>query len=128
MFKTCIITSRRPYNTSEIVKKAIEENHWDISTIAYKPDHVHIYFSYKWYQSIKVYIFKKEVKDFEERVKYYDKPDIPGYLFTEKVKHSNNLRKEALTRFAYATVQGDPEGRDGEAITNEDGAVIGYKK
>lgn len=127
MFKTCVsITTfgKMP----EVVKGVIEANNWEISTIVSKPDYVRLYFTYKWYQWIRVNKFKQKVKNFEERIIYYDKPDIPGYLFAKETKHYSDQYKEALTRFAYAAVQGDPEGRDGEAITNEKGVVIGYKK
>lgn len=128
MFKTYVDVTTKA-KMPDIIKDVIEiDNGWEISTIIYRKDYVRFYFSYPWWHLIDMAMFKKAVRDYEKRIKYYDTTAIPKHLFAQEARPSSEEYKKELTRFAYATVQGDPEGRDGEAITNENGTVVGYKK
>lgn len=128
MFKTCISIINIA-DAPEIVKKVIDETGWPISTIITKPDHVTIYFSYKWYQHHSVNTVKQAVKRFEERNKCYCKPNIYGDYFTEKTRHSTEQYKKALTEFARAAViQGGFECGNVKDIMNKNSVTIGYKK
>lgn len=114
---------------SEIVKGFIDKNGWPISTIITKPDSVKIYFSYKWYQYYNVFKVKQAVKRFEKRNKWYYKPSIYVDDFTKKTEFSTEQYKKALEEFANTIdIQGGIRCRDVEAITNDDGVVIGYKR
>ena len=114
---------------SEIVKGFIDKNGWPISTIITKPDSVKIYFSYKWYQYHNVFKVKQAVKRFEKRNKWYYKPNIYADDFTKKTAFSTEQYKKALEEFANTTfIQGGIRCGDVEAITNDDGVVIGYKR
>ena len=113
----------------EIVKGFIDKNGWPISTIITKPDSVRIYFSYKWYQYYNVYMVKQEVKIFEKLNKWHYKPDIYVDDFTKKTAFSAEQYKKELEEFANTIdIQGVIRCGDVEAITNDDGVVIGYKR
>lgn len=113
----------------EIVKGFIDKNGWPISTIITKPDSVGIYFYYKWYQYHNVFKVKQAVKRFEKRNKWYYKPDIYVDDFTKKTEFSAEQYKKALEEFANTIViRGGIGCGDVEAITNDDGVVIGYKR
>lgn len=113
----------------EIVKGFIDKNGLPISTIITKPDCVRIYFSYKWYQYHNVFKVKQAVKRFEKRNKWYYKPSIYVDDFTKKTEFSTEQYKKALEEFANTTfIQGGIRCRNVEAITNDDGVVIGYKR
>ena len=125
MPKTCISVSaigKEP----EIVKGFIDKNGWPISTIITKPDSVRIYFSYKWYQYYNVCKVEQAVKRFEKLNKWYSKPDIYVDDFTKKAEFSAEQWKKVLEEFA--DIQGVIRCGDVEAITNDDGVVIGYKR
>ena len=129
MFKTYIDISRRNciyYIVHDIITM---RNGWDVITTVTRPDHIRIYFSYKWFQYGKVQAFKKAVKNYAKRVTYYDRTYIPKYLFAQETRPYSNKLQEALAEFSYAAaVQGCIRCRDIEAIVNDDGIVIGYKK
>ena len=128
MPKTCISVSAVG-KAPEIAKGFIDKNGWPISTIITKPDSVRIYFSYKWFQYGEVRELKKAVKNYAKRFKYYDRTSIPKYLFAQETRPSSDKLQEALTEFSYtAAVQGGIGCGDVEAITNDDGVVIGYKR
>ena len=128
MPKTCISVSAVG-KAPEIVKGFIDKNGWPISTIITKPDSVRIYFSYKWYQYYNVYKVEQAVKRFEKLNKWYYKPDIYVDDFTKKTEFSAEQYKKFLEEFSRAIViQGDIGCGDVEAITNDDGVVIGYKR
>lgn len=113
----------------EIVKGFIDKNGLPISTIITKPDSVRIYFSYKWYQYYNVYMVKQAVKRFEKRNKWYYKPSIYVDDFTKKTAFSAEQYKKEIEEFANAIdIQGVIRCGDVEAITNNDGVVIGYKR
>ena len=113
----------------EIVKGFIDKNGWPISTIITKPDSVKIYFSYKWYQYHNVFKVKQAVKRFEKRNKWYYKPSIYADDFTKKTEFSTEQYKKSLEEFANTIdIQGVIRCGDVEAITNDDGVVIGYKR
>ena len=116
----------------EIVKGFIDKNGWPISTIITKPDSVRIYFSYKWYQYYNVYKVKQAVKRFgrfKKLNKWYHKPNIYVDEFTKKTAFSSEQYKKELEEFANTiAIQGDIRCGDVEAITNDDGVVIGYKR
>ena len=114
---------------TEIVKGFIDKNGWPISTIITKPDSVRIYFSYKWYQYYNVYMVKQEVKIFEKLNKWHYKPDIYVDDFAKKAEFSAEQYKKELEEFANTIdIQGVIRCGDVEAITNDDGVVIGYKR
>ena len=113
----------------EIVKGFIDKNGWPISTIITKPDSVRIYFSYKWYQCYNVRTVKQEVKRHYKpnRFKKLNKFYVDD--FTKKTALSSEQYKKELEEFANTIdIQGCIRCGDVEAITNDDGVVIGYKK
>lgn len=127
MPKTCISVSAVG-KAPEIVKGFIDKNGWPISTIITKPDSVRIYFSYKWYQYYNVYKVEQAVKRFEKLSKWNYKSDIYVDDFTKKTAFSAEQCKKFLEEFSRAiAIQGDIGCGDVEAITNDDGVVIGYK-
>jgi hypothetical protein len=98
-------------------------NGWDVITTVTRPDHIRIYFSYKWFQYGKVRAFKKAVKNYAKRVTYYDHTYIPKYLFAQETISSSDKLQKALAEFSYTSaVQGSIRCGDIEAI------VIGYKR
>ena len=123
MFKTYIDISRRNciyYIVHDIITM---RNRWDVITTVTRPDHIRIYFSYKWFQYGKVRAFKKAVKNYAKRVKYYDRTSIPRYLFSQETRQPSDKFQKALAEFSYtAAVQGGIRCGDIEAI------VIGYKR
>ena len=129
MFKTYIDISRRNciyYTVHDIITM---RNGWDVITTVTRPDHIRIYFSYKWFQYGKVQAFKKAVKNYAKTVRYYDHAYIPKYLFAQEARQYSDKLQEALAEFSYtAAVQGGIRCRDIEAIANDDGIVIGYKR
>ena len=128
MPKTCISVSTIG-KAPEIVKGFIDKNGWPISTIITKPDSVRIYFYYRWYQYYNVCKVEQAVKRFEKLNKWYYKPDIYVDNFTKKTEFSAEQYKKFLEEFSRAIViQGDIGCGDVEAITNDDDAVIGYKR
>ena len=113
----------------EIVKGFIDKNGWPISTIITKPDSVRIYFSYKWYQYYNVFKVKQEVKRHYKpnRFKKLNKFYVDD--FTKKTEFSADQCKKELEEFANTIdIQGVIRCGDVEAITNDDGVVIGYKR
>ena len=127
MLKTCISVAAVG-KAPEIVKGFIDKNGWPIYAIITKPDSVRIYFSYKWYQYYNVFKVKQAVKRFEKRNKWHYKPSIYVDDFTKKTACSAEQYKKALAEFDNTIVlQGDIRFGDVEAITNDDGVVIGYK-
>ena len=114
---------------SEIVKGFIDKNGWPISTIITKPASVSIYFSYKWYQYYNVYMVKQEVKRHYKpnRFKKLNKFYVDD--FTKKTALSSEQYKKELEEFTNTIdIQGCIRCGDIEAITNDDGMVIGYKR
>ena len=130
MSKTCISVSAIG-KAPEIVKGFIDKNGWPISTIITKPDSVRIYFSYKWYQYYNVCKVEQAVKRFEKLNKlnkWNYKSDIYVDDFTKKTALSAEQYKKVCEEFGRAfVIQGDIGCGDVEAITNDDGVVIGYK-
>ena len=127
MPKTCISVSAVG-KAPEIVKGFIDKNGWPISTIITKPDSVRIYFSYKWYQHHNVCKVEQAVKRFEKLNKCYYKSDIYVDDFTKKTAFSAEKYKKELEEIANTIdIQGGIRCGDVEAITNDDGVVIGYK-
>ena len=133
MIKTCISVSAVG-KAPEIVKGFIDKNGWPISTIITKPDSVRIYFSYKWYQYYNVYMVKQEVKRhykpnrFKKLNKWHYKPDIYADDFTKKTAFSAEQYKKVCEEFGRTfVIQGGIGCGDVEAITNDDGVVIGHK-
>ena len=126
MFKTCISVAAVG-KAPEIVKKAIDNIGWPISTIIIEPGRVSFYVCYKWYQYYRICAFKMAVKKREEYSKYYYKSDIYGKRFMQGTKFSSEEFKKAYERFAYEVVRRNPYGRNVETIVNEDGDRIGCK-
>ena len=111
----------------DIVKGFIDKNGLPISTIITKPDSVRIYFSYKWYQYYNVCKVEQAVKKFEKLNKWHYKPDIYVDYFTKKTAFSAEQYKKVCEEFGRTfVIQGDIGCGDVEAITNDDGVVIGY--
>ena len=128
MFKTCISVPRAG-QTPDIINHTLDVIGFHVDTIIYEPDKVSFYVSYKWYEYYKVYTFKKAVKNYAKRVKYYDRTSIPRYLFSPETRPSPDKFQKALAEFSYAAaVQGGIRCGDIEAIVNGDGIVIGYKR
>ena len=130
MLKTCISVSAVG-KAPEIVKGFIDKNGWPISTIITKPYSVRIYFSYKWYQYYNVCKVEQAVKRFEKLNKLnkcYYKSDIYVDDFTKKTAFSADQYKKVCEEFGRTfVIQGGIGCGDVEAITNDDGVVIGYK-
>ena len=127
MPKTCISVSAIG-KAPEIVKGFIDKNGWPISTIITKPDSVRIYFSYKWYQYYNVCKVEQDVKRFNKLNKCCYKSDIYVDDFTKKTAFSAEQYKKVLEEFGRTfVIQGGIGCGNVEAITNDDGAVIGYK-
>ena len=129
MFKTYIDIPRRDrmYHIAHDI--IMQHNGWDIVTTVYRPNYVRFYFSYKWFQYGKVRAFKKAVKNYAKRLTYYDHAYVPKYLFAQETRPSSDKLQKALAEFSYtAAVQGGIRCGDVEAITNDDGVVIGYKR
>lgn len=123
MFKTYIDISRRNYIYYMVHDIITMRNGWDVITTVIRPDHIRIYFSYKWFQYSKVQAFKKAVKNYAKRVTYYDRTSIPRYLFAQETISSSDKLQKALAEFSYiSAVQGSIRCGDIEAI------VIGYKR
>lgn len=123
MFKTYIDIPRLDYIYYTVHDIITMHNSWDVITTVTRPDHIRIYFSYKWFQYGKVQAFKKAVKNYAKRVTYYDCPSIPKYLFAQETRPSFDKLQKALAEFSYTSaVQGGIRCGDIEAI------VIGYKK
>lgn len=129
MFKTYIDISRRNciyYIVHDIITM---RNGWDVITTVTRPDHIRIYFSYKWFQYGKVQAFKKAVKNYAKRVTYYDHTYIPKYLFAQETRPYSDKLQEALAEFSYtAAVQGGFECGNVKNIMNKNNVTIGYKK
>lgn len=108
MFKTYIDISRRNYIYYMVHDIITMRNGWDVITTVTRPDHIRIYFTYKWFQYGKVRAFKKAVKNYAKRVTYYDSTSIPKYLFAQETRPSSDKFEKALTEFSCtAAVQGD---------------------
>lgn len=128
MFKTCIIVPRVG-QVPDTINHILDDIGWHVDTIIFEPDQVSFYVRYKWYQYYKVCAFKKAVKNYAKRVTYYDSTSIPRYLFAQETRPSSDKLQEALAEFSYtAAVQGSIRCGDVEAIVNDDGIVIGYKR
>lgn len=129
MFKTYIDISRRNciyYMVHDIITM---RNGWDVITTVTRPDHIRIYFSYKWFQYSKVQAFKKAVKNYAKRVTYYDHTYIPKYLFAQETRPYSDKLQEALAEFSYtAAVQGGIRCGNIKDIINKNSVTIGYKK
>lgn len=129
MFKTYIDIPRLDYIYYMAHDIITLRNGWDVLTTVYKPHYVRFYFSYKWFQYGKVRAFKKAMKNYAKRVTYYDRTSIPKYLFAQETRPYSDKLREALAEFSHtAAVQGGIRCRDIEAIVNDDGIVIGYKR
>ena len=119
MIKTCIDIPRRDHMYYIVHDIIMHHNGWDIVTTVYRPNYVRFYFTYKWFQYGKVQAFKKAVKNYAKRGPYYVHTSIPKYLFAQETRPYSDKLQEAFTRSSYATIQRDPEGRDGETTVNE---------
>ena len=129
MFKTYVDIPKRDHMYYMVHDIITMRNGWDVITTVTRPDHIRIYFSYKWFQYGKVRAFKKAVKNYAKRVTYYDRTYIPRYVFAQKTRQYSDKFEKALAEFSYtAAVQGDIRCGDIEAIVNDDGIVIGYKR
>ena len=129
MIKTYVDIPRRDHIYYMVHDIITMRNGWDVITTVTRPDHIRIYFSYKWFQYGKVLAFKKAVKRFEKRNKWYYKPSIYADDFTKKTAFSTEQYKKALEEFANTTfIQGGIRCGDIEDIANDDGIVIGYKR
>ena len=129
MFKTYVDIPKRDHMYYMVHDIITMRNGWDIVTTVYRPNYVRFYFTYKWFQYIKVQAFKKEARNYAKRVTYYDTTSIPKYLFAQETRSYSDKLQEAFAEFSYtAAVQGDIRCGDIEAIVNDDGIVIGYKR
>ena len=107
MIKTYVDIPRRDHIYYMVHDIITMRNGWDVITTVTRPDHIRIYFSYKWFQYGKVLAFKKAVKNYAKRVTYYDRTAIPKYLFAQETRPSSDKLQEALAEFSYtAAVQG----------------------
>ena len=117
MIKTYVDIPRRDYIYYMVHDIIMQHNGWDIVTTVTRPDHIRIYFSYKWFQYGKVQAFKKAVKNYAKRVTYYDHTYIPRYAFAQETRTCPDKLKEALSEFSCtAAVQGGIRCGDIEAI------------
>ena len=117
MFKTYIDIPRQDRIYHMFHDIITIRNGWDVITTVTRPDHIRIYFSYKWFQYGKVQAFKKAVKNYAKRVTYYDHTYIPRYVFSQETRSYSDKLQEAITEFSYtAAVQGDIRCGDIEDI------------
>ena len=122
MFKTYIDIPRRDHMYYIVHDIIMQHNGWDIVTTVYRPNYVRFYFTYKWFQYGKVRAFKKAVKNYAKRVKYYDRTAIPRHVFTQETRTCPDKFEEALEEFANTTlIQGGIRCGD-----IKDRAIIGY--
>ena len=129
MIKTYVDIPRRDHIYYMVHDIITMRNGWDVITTVTRPDHIRIYFSYKWFQYGKVLAFKKAVKNYAKRVTYYDRTAIPRHVFTQETRTCPDKFEEALEEFANTTfIQGGIRCGDIEDIANDDGIVIGYKR
>ena len=113
----------------EIVKGFIDKNGWPISTIITKPDSVKIYFSYKWSQYNNVFKVKQAVKRHYKPNRFKKLNKFYVDYFTKKTALSSEQYKKELEEFTNTIdIQGVIRCGDVEAITNDDGVVIGYRR
>ena len=95
MFKTYIDIPRRNYIYYVFRNIITMRDGWDVITTVTRPDHIRIYFSYKWFQYGKVRAFKKVVKNYAKRVTYYDLTSIPKYLRKRQDHLQTNSKKRS---------------------------------
>ena len=114
MFKTYVDIPRRDHMYYMVHDIIMQHNGWDIVTTVYRPNYVRFYFTYKWFQYGNVQAFKKEARKYAKQATYYDRTNISKCLFPQGTTYSSEKCKKELTRFSYATVQGDSKGRNVE--------------
>lgn len=127
MFKTCISVAAVG-KAPDIVKNMIDRMGWPIATIVIELDRVSYYVCYKWYDYFYVNKIKREIRKCEERSRYYYKPDIYGGIFSEAEKRYIEEDRKATTRLVCEAIQKDLKYKNIEAIVNDNGVVIGYKR
>ena len=120
MFKTYIDISRRNYIYYMVHDIITMRNGWDVITTVTRPDHIRIYFSYKWFQYGNVRAFKKEVKKYEKQFQYYDTSDSLKLFIARRDKLFSEQCKKAIAGFSHDGIQGNPEGRDDETTVNKE--------
>lgn len=120
MFKTYIDISRRNHIYYMVHDIITMRNGWDIITTITRPDHIRIYFSYKWFQYGKVRAFKKAVKNYEKQFQYYDTSDSLKLFIAQRDKLFSEQCKKAVAGFSHDGIQGNPEGRDDETTLNKE--------
>lgn len=120
MFKTYIDISRRNYIYYKVHDIITIRNGWDVITTITRPDHIRIYFSYKWFQYGKVRAFKKAVKNYEKQFQYYDTSDSLKLFIAQRDKLFSEQCKKAIAGFSHDGIQGNPEGRDDETTVNKE--------
>ena len=120
MIKTYIDISRRNHIYYMVHDIITMRNGWDIITTITRPDHIRIYFSYKWFQYGKVRAFKKAVKNYEKQFQYYDTSDSLKLFIAQRDKLFSEQCKKAVAGFSHDGIQGNPEGRDDETTVNKE--------
>lgn len=120
MFKTYIDIPRRDrmyYMVHDIITM---RNGWDVITTITRPDHIRIYFSYKWFQYGKVRALKKAVKNYAKQFQYYDTSDSLKLFIARRDKLFSEQCKKAIAGFSNDGIQGNPESRDDETTVNKE--------
>ena len=120
MFKTYIDISRRNHIYYMVHDIITMRNGWDVITTVTRPDHIRIYFSYKWFQYGKVRAFKKKVKNYEKQFQYYNTSDSLKLFIAQRDKIFSEQCKKAIAGFSHDGIQGNPEGRDDETTVNKE--------
>ena len=120
MFKTYIDISRRNYIYYKVHDIITMRNGWDVITTITRPDHIRIYFSYKWFQYGKVRAFKKAVKNYEKQFQSYDTSNSLKLFIAQRDKLFSEQCKKAIAGFSHDGIQGNPEGRDDETTVNKE--------
>ena len=108
MFKTCIIVPRTG-QTPDIINHTLDVIGFHVDTIIYETDKVSFYVGYKWYEYYKVCSFKKAVKNYVNKLIYKSATDTLRHVLAEQKRTSTEQFRKALSRFAKAGIQGNPE-------------------
>ena len=120
MIKTYIDIPRLDHMYYTVHDIIMQHNGWDVITTITRPDHIRIYFSYKWFQYGKVRAFKKAVKNYEKQFQYYNTSDSLKLFIAQRDKLFSEQCKKAIAGFNNDGIQGNPERRDDETTVNKE--------
>lgn len=109
MFKTYVEVPNI-YKTPKIIKDTIEiDRGWDIITIIVRPYTTRIYFSYRWFELSNVFIFKKAVENYVNKLRYQSAADTLNRVLAPKKRVSSEQFAKSISAFAKSGIQGSPK-------------------